>query len=121
QRGVPKAEAQPDTAIYGAYQRGDFQVALDGITPFLKSGSAKSNDYILAGVCNLKLLKPEAAVNHFLEARRLDPGRYADDLRLYLGLTYTLLNEKEKALEELRAYSRKTPADSKLIEALEKE
>ena len=121
QRGETISENEQRQKNYNAYRSGNFQTALDGITATINNGTAKVNEYILAGLCNLKLSKPEAAVNHFLEARRLDSGRYADDLRLYLGLTYTLLNEKEKALEELRTYRRKTPADLKLIEALEKE
>ncbi len=122
QRGETISENEQRQKNYNAYRSGNFQTALDGITATINNGTAKVNEYILAGLCNLKLSKPEAAVNHFLEARRLDDtDNYADDLHLYLGLTYTLLNEKEKALEELRTYRRKTPADLKLIEALEKE
>ena len=120
QRGETISESEQRQKNYNAYRSGNFQIALDGIMVAINNGTAKVNEYILAGLCNLKLSKPEAAVSHFLEARRLDTGLYTDDLHLYLGLTYSLLKEKEKALEELQAYRRKTPEDLKLIEALEK-
>ncbi|NUN99911.1 MAG: hypothetical protein HUU01_04770 [Saprospiraceae bacterium] len=105
--------------INDAYLKHDYQTTLAGIMSYINNGTANVNDYVVAGWCNLRLSKPDTAAAFFLEARRLDDtGNYADDLRWYLGLSYTLLNEKEKALEELRASRRKTPQVSALIEAL---
>jgi len=103
QRGETISESEQRKKNYNYYQSGNFQTALDGIALAINKGTANVNDYILAGFCNLKLSKPDAAAGFLLEARRLDDtGDYADDLRWYLGLAYTLNGEKEKALVELR-------------------
>ncbi|MDZ4679958.1 MAG: hypothetical protein SH848_15455 [Saprospiraceae bacterium] len=124
QRGKNNETDSLRSATYTAYARGDFQSALNGFIALIEKDSATIEDYVLAGFCALKSSNPDlnAALRYFLEARKLDSGGYAEDIRWYLGLTYAGLNEKEKALEELRAEAsggRKAEAARKLIKALQ--
>jgi len=119
------ADQQRDS-IQDAYSGGHFQKALDRIAALITAGTATEKDHILAGFCYLNLPEPDynAAINAFLEAGNFYSGPI-DDLQWYLGLSYTLNGEKEKALEALRPLvtgnTRKKEKAAALIEALERD
>lgn len=102
-----------------AYSNGDYETALQLISPLLADGRAENKDYFLAGLSSLYLSRYELAVEHFLQARALNSTAYADEISWHLGLAYFKLKENAKARAEFEKVANSSATrDNEKAEAL---
>lgn len=83
-----------------AYQKGDYQTALNAISPLLALGQAE--DLFLAGLCYQNLSRHKEAVSMLEKARTADANFYRDEINWFLGLNYVMLGDKENARSALQ-------------------